>query len=58
MRHYVAGFSVLALLIASQILAGAQSPAPGTTAVTGAWAGAVVFKADDWRDGRNQRDIR
>jgi hypothetical protein len=40
-----ARFAVLAVLIASRILA-AQSPAPGTPSVTGAWTGTVVFKAD------------
>ncbi|HVQ41594.1 MAG TPA: hypothetical protein VMS54_05300 [Vicinamibacterales bacterium] len=45
MLHRRARFAVLAVLTASRILA-AQSPAPGTPAVTGAWAGTVVFKAD------------
>lgn len=40
-----AQFAVLAFLIASRILA-AQSPAPGTSSLTGAWTGTVVFKAD------------
>jgi len=45
MLHRQAGFAVLAVLIAARILA-AQSPAPGAPAVTGAWAGTVVFKMD------------
>jgi len=45
MLHRRAGFAVLAALIASRILA-AQSPAPGTPGVTGAWTGTMVFKAD------------
>lgn len=36
---------MLAVLIASRILA-AQSPAPATPGVNGAWAGTVVLKAD------------
>jgi hypothetical protein len=45
MLHRQAGFAVLAVLIASRMLT-AQSPAPGTQSVTGAWTGSVVFKVD------------
>jgi hypothetical protein len=45
MLHRRARFAVLAVVITSQILA-AQSPAPATPGVTGAWTGSVVFKAD------------
>jgi hypothetical protein len=45
MLHRHAGFAVLAVLIASRMLA-AQTPAPGTPGVTGAWTGTVVFKVD------------
>jgi hypothetical protein len=45
MWHHRARIAVLAVLIASRILA-AQSPAPGTPGVTGAWTGSVVSKTD------------
>ena len=45
MRHRQATLALLAVLTASRVLV-AQSPAPGTPTVTGAWTGTVVFKAD------------
>jgi hypothetical protein len=45
MRYRQAGIAVLAVLIASRILV-AQSPAPRTSSVAGAWSGTVVFAID------------